>query len=128
VRDVIERGSPVGGAKAVGVPDEGCQQSVRMAALQVTLDPLGAEHATVDGEVLPGFEPDDRILPDLELDTTLHPAEAAARLHQSLGCLAPLPPPRWGVVQMRAVCGGELCERLRQRWHWARPPIAVACS
>src|SRR5262245_16801573 len=123
VRDAVERGRPVSRAITIGVPDEGRQQPVRMAALQVALDPFGAEHAAVHGEVLPGLETNDRVLPDLELDTTLYTAEAAVRLYESVRDVAPLPAPRRGVVEMRTIVRHELCERLWQGRHEHQPPV-----
>jgi hypothetical protein len=79
-----------------------------VAALEVALDPFGAEHATVYRELLPGLETDNGILLHLELDTTLHAAKAAMRLDETVWLPAPLPSTRWGVVEMGTVLVGEL--------------------
>src|SRR5439155_588473 len=69
-------------ARRTGVALVGAEQTVGVRALQVALDALGAEHAAVEGEVLPRLEADDLIALHLQLDAALLAAEAAVRLHQ----------------------------------------------
>jgi len=74
-----------------------------MAALQVTLDALGAEHAAIKRKVLPGFESNQAIVADFELNAALLSAETAVRLHQLLARFVrfALPSARRLVVQVR---------------------------
>src|SRR5262245_38614066 len=58
VLDTVERLGPVGLAKPVRAADKRCEEPVRVAALEVTLDPFGTEHAAVHRELLPGLETD----------------------------------------------------------------------
>jgi hypothetical protein len=53
--------------------------------LQVTAHPFGAEHAFVDGEVLPGLKADDLVVLDLQLVAALLAAEAAVGLDSRSG-------------------------------------------
>jgi hypothetical protein len=53
------------------------KQSVGVRSLEISLDPLWAEHAAVEGEVFPWLEADDLVASHLELDSALLSAEAA---------------------------------------------------
>jgi hypothetical protein len=61
------------------------EQAVGVRLLQVALDPLRAQHAAVEGELVPGLEADDLVVLDLELHAALLAAEAAVRLDQLVG-------------------------------------------
>src|SRR5262245_14466611 len=74
--DAVERLEPIGLAKPVCAAHERCQEPVRVAALEVALDPFRTEHTTVHRELFPGLETDNGIVLNLELDTTLHTAKA----------------------------------------------------
>ena len=93
-----------------------------MAALQVTLDALGAEHAAIERKVLPGFESDHAIVADFELNAALLAAEATVRLHQLLARFVrfALPSARRLVFQV----GTESCEQFLgvRRFSHALPP------
>src|SRR5262245_59482178 len=100
VLDPVERLGPVGLAKSICAADKGGQEPVRVATLEVALDAFGTEHATVHRELLPGLETNNRIVFDLELDTTLHAAKATMRLDETVRLPALLPSPRRGVVEI----------------------------
>ena len=53
------------------------KQPVRVVVLQVTLNAFRAEASLVEGELFPGFEADDLVALDHQLDAALHPAETA---------------------------------------------------
>src|SRR5262249_344932 len=109
--------------KPVRMAPERGQQPVRVAALQVTLDPFGTQHATIDREVLPGLKPDHGVVLDLELDAALHAAETAMRLDESIRRRAPLPPP-WGpVVDISTVLLYNLPQRWRNSRHRHTSPV-----
>src|SRR5581483_212399 len=55
------------------------QQTVGMRALQVALDPLGAEHAAIERELLPRLETDYAIAVYFQLDAALLTAETTMR-------------------------------------------------
>jgi hypothetical protein len=59
-----------------------------MRALKVPLHALWTEHAAVERELFPGFEANDHVISNLELDPALLAAKAAVRLHQALGFCA----------------------------------------
>src|SRR4029079_19836647 len=82
-----------------------------MLVLQVPFDALGAELAAVEGEVLPGFEPDDLVLLDLELNAALLAAEATVGLDDPIGLPGGLPSSRGHNIHVRS----ELCNQVRQR-------------
>ena len=112
LRDQVERGWPLCHLKAAVVAPERRQQAVRMAALQVALDPFGTEHAAVHRKLLPGLKTDHPIVFDFELDATLHAAEAAMGLDQTVRHLAF--PAYGGLVEMRTILRYQLRQRL---WH-----------
>src|SRR5690606_17969457 len=58
----------------------GMQESVRMGLLQVTLHAFGAEHAAVEGELVPRLDPHHGVRLGLELEPALLPAEATMGL------------------------------------------------
>src|SRR5262249_24758834 len=107
VLDAVERLGPVGLAKPVRATHKWCQEPVRVAALEVALDPFGTEHATVHRELLPGLETDNRVLLNLELDPTLHAAKATMCLDETVRLSTPLPSTRWSVVEMGTILLGE---------------------
>ena len=75
-----------------------------MIPLQVALDPLGTQHAVVEGKLLPGLEADHLLVADLQLNAALHSAERAVGLHETIRRAACLfPPARRFVVRMRPV-------------------------
>src|SRR5262249_26241838 len=61
VLDAVERLGPVGLAQPIRVAHERCQEPVRVAALEVALDPFRTEHTTVHRELLPGLKTDNGI-------------------------------------------------------------------
>src|SRR6266702_8175848 len=122
VLDAVERRGPVGLAKSVCVTDKGGQEPVRVATLEVALDPFGTEHAPVHRELFPGLETDNGIPLHLELDTTLHTAKAAMRLDETVRLPASLPSARRGVMEMGTVLLREVRERLRRCRHKAPHP------
>src|SRR5262245_6829594 len=69
-------------AEAGRVALEGCGQPVRVRPLEVALDALGAQHPLVEGEFLPGFETDDDVVLNLELDAALLATEATMRFDE----------------------------------------------
>jgi hypothetical protein len=84
----VERLVPGGLAEAAARSHERREEPIGMRILQVAAHALGAEHAAVERELLPGLEADHLVVDHLQLDPALLPAEAAVRLHQPVG-LAP---------------------------------------
>ena len=67
------------------VPSQRRGQAIGMRALQVALHAFRAQHAAVEGELLPRLEADHLVVADLELNAALLSAEAAVRLHEPIG-------------------------------------------
>ena len=80
-----------------------------MAALQVALHALWAEHPAVERELLPGLEADHLVVAHLELDAALLAAEAAVRLDQPVRRLRATRSPAAGrlVVEVRPVAASS---------------------
>ena len=55
-----------------------------MASLEVALHALRAQLPFVEGELVPGLEPDDLVVAHLQLDAALLPAEAAVGVDELL--------------------------------------------
>jgi hypothetical protein len=72
-------------AKSRVGPQQWIEEAIWVAALQISLHALRAQHALVERELLPRFEPNHLVVPDFELNATLLPTEAAVRLHQPVG-------------------------------------------
>src|SRR5262249_2801539 len=97
---------PRDGAKAAGrgrVAHVRVQEPVGMAALKVALHPFRAELALIEGELVPGLEPDDRVVVHLELDPTLLAAEAAVRGDDAIDLQARVPSAGRYLVEVWAV-------------------------
>ncbi len=60
------------------------EQPIGMRALQVALDALRAQHASIERELFPRFEANHLVIVNLELNAALLSAEAAVRLDQPL--------------------------------------------
>ena len=104
-----------------------------MFILKISLDPLWAEHSVVDRKLLPRLESDDLVVLNLELDSALHPAKTAMRLHQRARFLF-LPPAGRFVLQVRTVSIDELLFCKRRYCHPSAPmpspdsaPAGAAC-
>ncbi len=110
---------PPGGRR---VPLHRVQQAVGVAALQVPLDPLRAELALVERELVPGLEAHDLVVADLELDAALLAAEAAVGLHDPVDLEAGVPATRRGPVQVRPEPFDELLVADRGPGHQPNPP------
>ncbi len=128
--DEVERLVPAGAPEAALLADERVQQAVGVGALQVAPDALGAQHAAVEGELLPGLEADDLVVAHLELDAALLAAEAAVRLHQPVGRPARLGLEAAGrrIRRVRPVAGHQLGIGLWRPSQGRTPRAAAAAS
>ena len=99
----IERFIPGRWTKTLIAAHQRGKQTVRMAALHVTLHALWAEHAAIERKLFPRFKTDDLVFADLQLDPALLSAEAAVCLYQLLGGMDRfvLPPTGRHVIQVR---------------------------
>ena len=84
-----------------------CSEPVGMAALQVALHALRAEHPLVEREVVPRLEADDQVVFDLELDAALLAAEAAVRRDDLVGLDAGIDARTFHPVEVRSPRVGE---------------------
>ena len=117
----LQRRVPVDRLEAAArlVARERRQQTIRVLVLHVALHALRAQLALVEGELLPGLEPDDLFVLHFELDAALLTAEAAVRRHDPVGLAARGPAPGWLPVEMRAKLRHEIRNRRRQSSHYA---------
>src|SRR5215471_9772073 len=95
-----------------------------MLVLHVPLDALRAKLALIEREVLPGLEPDDLLVLDLELDPALLTTEAAVRLDQAIGLANGRPPAGGLAIGMRPEFRNELFDRRRKPRHHEPPRAA----
>lgn len=58
------------------------QETIGMRALQIPLNPFWTEHAAIEREFFPRFEPDYLITFDLELNAALLTAKTAVCFHK----------------------------------------------
>ena len=98
------------------------QQPVGVAALEVALDALRAQHAPVERELVPRLEADHGVVVDLQLDPALLAAEAAVRVDDSVDVESGIPSAWRGLVEVRPEAGDQLL--LGDRWagHQPNPP------
>ncbi len=115
----VERAEPAGCGR---VPLERVEQPVGVGVLEVALHALGAELALVEGEVVPGLEPHDLLVADLEDDAALLAAEAAVRLDRPVDLTVALPPSGRCGVEVGSVPGDQLLLGDRGARHQPKPP------
>ncbi len=109
-------------ARCGGVAFHRMQQPVRVTALEVALDTFRAELAFVERELVPRFEPDDRVVVDLQLDTALLTAEAAVRVDDLVDGQPGVPSARRSFVEVRPVTGDQFLVGDRWSCHQPNPP------
>ena len=98
------------------------EQPVGVAALEVALDALRAELALVERELVPRLEPDDGVVPDLQLDAALLAAEAAVGLDDPVDLEPGVPAAGRRLVEVRPVAGDQLLLGDRRPGHQPNPP------
>ena len=84
-----------------------------MRPLEVPANPLGAEHAAVEGKILPRLEPDHGVIFDLELNAALLTAETAMRLHHPVRVDRRIDPLA-GRIRLERTKAGEQLRRERR--------------
>ena len=94
-----------------------------MIALQVALDALGAQHAAVEGKLLPWLKASHAVVANLELNAALLAAETAMGLDQLLGLIAGFscPAARRGVIQVRTKAAVQFVQGTRRFSHVIAP-------
>src|SRR5262245_6587053 len=127
IEGVVPRDRPEA-ARCGGIPLQGMQQPVGMAALEVALHPFGAQLALVEGELVPRLETHHGVVACLELDPALLAAEAAVGVDDAVGLDAGVPAAGRGPVQVRAVAGDELLLAERCAGHQPNPPTRADCA
>jgi hypothetical protein len=115
-------------ARARRIALERLEQAVGVAPLEIALDALWAELALVEREVVPGLEPDDALILDLEHNAALLAAEAAVRLHLAVDLDPRVPAARWFAVEVGAVALDELGLVAWQPGHQPNPPTRRLCA
>ena len=98
-RGEIERLVPLRRAESLVGSHQRIEQAVRVVALQIALDALGAKHAPIEWKVLPWLKPGHAVVANLELNAALLAAETAMSLDQLLSraCRILLAQPPGGV-------------------------------
>ena len=115
-------------ARRGGIAFHRMQQPVRVVALEVALDTLRAQLALVEREVVPGFEPHNRVVVDLQLDPALLATEAAVRLDDPVDLEPGVPTARRGLVQVRAEPRNQFLVTDRCTCHQPNPPTLADCA
>src|SRR5262249_3759982 len=99
------------------------EEAIGVVVLQVALDPLGAESALVEGELLPRLDADDALVLHQQRDPALLAAEAAVRVHLAIRGAACGKAARRLVAQVRAMRVDELFHVAREQRHQAASSV-----